>query len=264
LKRICSPKITATHSNMRFSSGMNAVIERRERNSRWSRDPTLNDHGRPVAAHITERDVEILKLLARYRYLPADDIHAFVGGSLKNVANRLNLLSRKPNLHINRPYQQRQNANNNYRRLIYELDDRGIAILRERGLPHLPKTYHRNFAHELMVCRITASIELGARQNRAVRLITWQEIMASEKTPLATRQSATPGSVPVSFAVHDARYSTTVTADARPFGLERNSAATGRSLYSVPASKPIAARSPWTPPISIDHPSIRNLPPIAP
>jgi hypothetical protein len=213
---------------------MNAVIEKLKRNSRWSRDPAVNDYGRPATAHLTERDVEILKLLARYRYLPADDIHAFVGGSLKNVAHRLNLLSRKPNLYIKRRHQQRQNANNNYRRLIYELDDRGLAILRERGLPHLPKTYHRNFAHELMVCRITASVELGARHNRTVRLITWQEIMASEKTPLATRQSATPTSIPVSFTVHEARCSTTVTADARPFGLERNNTNTGRSFVFCP------------------------------
>ena len=30
----------------------------------------------------TELDIEIFKLLARYRYLPSDYIHAFVGGSL--------------------------------------------------------------------------------------------------------------------------------------------------------------------------------------
>src|SRR5712691_10535101 len=131
------------------------------RNSRWTRDPVLGKDGRQLAVHLTDRDIEILKLLARYRYLPADDIHAFVGGSLKALIHRLSLLSRKPNLHVNRPHQQRQNADTNYRRLIYELDDKGIAVLRERALPHLSKSYHRNFVHELMVCRIMASVELG-------------------------------------------------------------------------------------------------------
>src|SRR5271163_1450338 len=93
--------------------------QKRARNSRWSREPVL-DAGMPAVARVTERDIEIFKLLARYRYLPVDDIHAIVGGELKPVVHRLNLLSRKPNLYINRPHQQRQAADANYRRLVYE------------------------------------------------------------------------------------------------------------------------------------------------
>jgi len=90
------------------------------RKSRWSRDPILDD-GEPAVARLTQRDIDIFKLLARYRYLPADDIHAFVVGELTPLIRRLNLLSRKPNLYVNRPVQQRQSADANYRRLIYEL-----------------------------------------------------------------------------------------------------------------------------------------------
>jgi len=194
--------------------------QKKPRASRWSRDAIIND-GEPAVAHLTERDIEIFKLLARYRYLPADDIHAFVGGELKPVVRRLNLLSRKPNLYVNRPLQQRQNADANYRRLIYELDERGSRTLRERGLPFLPKSYHRNFAHELMVCRIMASIELGVRADASMRLITWQEILASENTPHATRTSATAASIPVRFAIDEETHTANVTADARPFGIER-------------------------------------------
>src|ERR1700676_364363 len=112
---------------------MNAqAAPKRPRASRWSRDAILND-GEAAVAHLTDRDIDIFRLLARYRYLPADDIHAFVGGELKPVVRRLNLLSRKPNLYVNRPPQQRQNADANYRRLIYELDERGSRALRERG-----------------------------------------------------------------------------------------------------------------------------------
>ena len=109
----------------------------------------------------TDRDIEIFKLLTRYRYLPSDYIHAFVGGSFKGLNRRLNLLSRKPNLYIARPHQQRDCASANHRPLIYELDERGSRVLRERGLSFLPKNYHRNFSHELMVAQIMASIELG-------------------------------------------------------------------------------------------------------
>jgi hypothetical protein len=63
------------------------------RNSRWTRDPVLQTDGRGLIARITDRDVEILKLLARYRFLLADDIHALVGGNLKCLARRLNPLA---------------------------------------------------------------------------------------------------------------------------------------------------------------------------
>src|ERR1700674_3073223 len=168
------------------------------RNSRWTRDPVL-DAGEPIVVRITERDIEIFKLLARYRYLPADDIQALVGGELKPIVHRLNLLSRRPNLYINRPHQQRQAADANYRRLVYELDERGSRVLRDRGFPFLPKSYHRNFGHELMVCRITASIELGVRADPSMRLIRWQEILASEKTPVETRRAERPAYIPISF-----------------------------------------------------------------
>src|SRR2546423_8241971 len=109
------------------------------RNSRWSRDPVTDD-GKVIAVYLTDRDVEIFKLLTRYRYLPSDYIHAFVGGSFNALSRRLNLLSRKPNLYLARPHQQRVNADANHRRLIYQLDDRGSRLLRERGLPFLPKS----------------------------------------------------------------------------------------------------------------------------
>jgi Replication-relaxation len=105
--------------------------------------------------------------------------------------------------------------------LIYELDARGSHVLRERGLSFLPKSYHRNFAHELMVSQIMASIELGTREKKNVRLITWPEILASSNTPGATRQSATTCSIPVTFTAFGEPCSMTVNADARPFGVER-------------------------------------------
>jgi hypothetical protein len=200
---------------------MDAILDTKVRNSRWSREPVIGRDGAAVAVYPTERDIEIFKLLVRFRYLPADYIHAFVGGSLKALSHRLNLLSRKPNLYLARPHQQRQCADANYRRLIYQLDERGSRALRERGLSFLPKSYHGNFNHELMVAQITASIELGTSQNADIRLIAWTEILASENTPKATRESATPASIRASYSLRGETLTSDIIADARPFGLER-------------------------------------------
>lgn len=200
---------------------MDAVSKKQSRNSRWSRDPVVGPNEKPVVAYPTERDIEVFKLLARFKYLPSDYLHAFVGGSEEAFTRRLNLLSRKPNLYLARPHQQRQCADANYRHLIYELDERGAQLLKERGLPFLPKSYHRNFAHELMVSQIIASFELGARERQKIRLITWPEILANPRTPESLRQSATPAAIPVSFSAHGEQHSIHVYADAQPFGIER-------------------------------------------
>jgi Replication-relaxation len=136
-------------------------------------------------------------------------------------SHRLNLLSRQPNLYLARPIQQRQCAEANYRRLIYELDERGYRALRDRGLSLLPKSYHRNFNHELMVSQITASIELGTLQSPNIRLIAWPEILASENTPQATRESPTPASIRVTYTLRRETLTSEIVADGRPFGLER-------------------------------------------
>jgi hypothetical protein len=204
-----------------MAAAMDATTNTQRRNSRWSRDPVTGPTGAPVVVHPTERDIEIFKLLVRFRYLPSDYVHAFVGGNEKALSHRLNLLSRKPNLYLARPHQQRQNADANYRHLIYELDERGSRVLRERGLSLLPKTHHRNFFHELMVAQVTASIELGTKENSAIRLITWPQILASKNIPAATRDAVSPASIRVSYAIRGVSRSDEIIADARPFGLER-------------------------------------------
>src|ERR1700686_2581300 len=116
-----------------------------KRNSRWTRSPTF---GARKTAHLSAHDIAIFAVLARYRYLPADYIHALVGGNFKHLIHRLNVLSREPNLFVVRPAQQRANANANYRPLIYELDERGIRVLQERGGEYQRTRSPASFAHE--------------------------------------------------------------------------------------------------------------------
>ena len=196
-------------------------------NSRRSREPSLYG-GREVVVRPTERDLEIFRLLARYRYLPADVIQAFIGGGAQGLRRRLNFLSRKPNLYLCRPHQQYQRANANHRQTVYELDERGARCLEEHGMPAPAKSRSRAFAHEFMVAQIIASIELGTLANPAIRLISWAEILTHPSTPSATKSSRRQA-IPVAFQHRGETCKIEICADAEPFGLERIT--DGKSTY---------------------------------
>jgi hypothetical protein len=193
----------------------------KRRNSRWDDAPVHDARSRPKVAAITERDVQrIFSPLARYRYLPADYLHAFAGGSLDALTNRLNLLSRRPNLYVARPQQQRDSAAANHRYLVYELADKGARVLQQHGIECQRGRTPASFAHELMVCQVMASIEIGARAS-GVRLMTWSDIARSASTPEATRRSPKPHNIPVSITIDGQRIDTHVAPDAQPFGIAR-------------------------------------------
>jgi hypothetical protein len=199
-----------------------------QRLSRWDRSPLRNSQGVETVARLTARDREVFKLLARYRYLRADFIHAFVGGSLKGLSRHLNILKREPNCYIACPEQQRQSAAANYRHLIYQLDARGADIIAAEGIP-VARRSHRNFAHEVMVCQILASLELGTLSQPGCRFITWAEIIQHPRFPEATCRAPAPHACPVSFTHRGREHSFDLYADCLPFGIERPH--NGRAAY---------------------------------
>jgi hypothetical protein len=167
------------------------------RTSRWERGSTKK-------VRLAPRDLDILALLQRYRYLPTDYIHAFVGGQKNRFQERLGRLYREPNCYIDRPAQQRQSYDANYRPLVYELDHNGERALREYGLwdDEAPIAWlnrgregHTDFAHSLMICEALASIELGIKANPKLRFIPWSEIKA--RMPEKTRGSKLLHCLPV-------------------------------------------------------------------
>jgi hypothetical protein len=179
---------------------------------------------------LTPRDIELLKLLDRYRYLRSSFLHAFLGGaSATRFKERLGHLYHEGR-YINRPAQQWQFANCRYMPAIYELDDAGEQVLRDYGLreegPLLRKGCmgaHRQFAHALMISDILASIELGVRDNPRLRFISWREILA--RAPEKTRHLGNPFAIPVSITHTFASTRTTLRADTKIvpdglFGLE--------------------------------------------
>ena len=200
---------------------MDAIAPKKARNSRWDREPKRDSSGRPLIARLTEDDFAIFKLLGRYRYLPTDYLAVLSGRSLPTLQARLEILSRKPNCYISRPHQQRDNADANARRLVYELDDKGVDTLCNLGLIFSRKKYLRNFAHELMACTVAASFEIGARNNPNIRIIGWHQLTDSAQMPADTKQLTNPQAIP--FTRGGKREE--VESDWRPFVFERNFAA---------------------------------------
>ena len=170
----------------------------RQRRSRWTREPVSGPAGEPCFARLTERDFQIFEALIRYRYLPVDYIHALVGGDYKALARRLNLLSRNPNRYVQRPDQQRQHALANSRPLIYQLDDRGVAAVRANGHQIATRESRRaQFSHDLMICQIAASLEIGVRADQRFSIIDWETIRSSGKVPAATLARPRPTAIPL-------------------------------------------------------------------
>jgi hypothetical protein len=153
---------------------------------------------------VTARDIEIFKLLGRYRYLRSTFIHAFVGGrSETRFKERLGHLYHDGG-YLNRPQQQWQFAHSRYAPVVYENTDAAREVLLASGLPddgcgaasvRNATAWNQQFAHTLMTCEILASIELAARSDPNLRFISWPEILA--KAPENTRNSPHPFRIPV-------------------------------------------------------------------
>jgi len=193
-------------------------MDARVRNSRWNREAKLDRAGQPIVVCLSAGDLEILKLLGRYRYLPSDYLAALTGRSLSALQARLEVLSRRPNCYLNRPHQQRANAGANTRRLIYELDDRGAEALRAHGVIYSRKKYLRNFAHELMSCNIAASFEIGQKTESTLRIINWHQLLNSRQMPGATKALENPQAIRFE---RSGRLENLVS-DWRPFVVERS------------------------------------------
>lgn len=158
---------------------------------------------------LTDRDLAILRLLNRYRFLRSTHLHVLAGGkSHKRFVERLGDLYHEGG-YVNRPPQQWQAINARYMPAVYELGEAGKQLLTQydaapetgAALAHKQACgVGRQYHHELMVCDILSSVEIGVHADPALRFISWPEILASPKMPEATRNSARPMAAKVSIA----------------------------------------------------------------
>jgi hypothetical protein len=151
---------------------------------------------------LTARDLEIFRVLARYRYLPSTYIHAFVGGaSQTRFKERLGDLFHEG--YLNRPERQWEMANCRHRPVVHEIGAGARRVLEAQGVAEQARTWlgasaHVQFSHSSMICELLASIELGTRQRPSMRFIPWPEVLA--KAPAETRALAVPFRFPATAA----------------------------------------------------------------
>jgi len=149
---------------------------------------------------LTYRDLEIFKLLERYRYLRSTYIHAFVGGaSQTRFKERLGDLFHKG--YLDRPARQWDFADARHWPAIHEIGQGATRILRQAALgsgdrrDFLSEIPHRQFLHAVMICEVLASLDLGARSDPSLRFIAWPEILA--RAPEASRGARSPFRAPL-------------------------------------------------------------------
>jgi Replication-relaxation len=178
---------------------------------------------------LSARDIELFKLLIRYRYLRSTYLYAFVGGASETrFKERLGDLFHEG--YLDRPVQQWEFSAGRCRPAVHEIGKRGQDALRECGggfgdEVSVKRTAPRQFLHALMICEALASIEIAACSTEGLRFIGWPEIVA--KAPENLRASALAQRLPLSsggFVVPDAvfgiEYRTNSAKSYRFFALE--------------------------------------------
>lgn len=170
------------------------------RRTRFKRAPT----GKRVM--LTDRDVAVLRLLARYRYLRATHLAAFIKPkSEKRFIERLGDLYHETSL-IDRPKAQWRNANARYQPLIYELASPGYEHLKSRGdtIQRVMLCGGRNraeitphFEHAMMIVDAFVEIELQTIETSDQRFVCVDEILS--RMPRHSRSPKHPLTVPVTI-----------------------------------------------------------------
>jgi hypothetical protein len=111
--------------------------------------------------HLTPRDIEILKLLERYRYLRRTFIHALLAAPLDQGRLRHRIYKLKTHAYLTEPERQKNSGNYRYTPRVYELGPKGREELNTFETP----VKAHEFWHELMICDVLSSIEVACLHN---------------------------------------------------------------------------------------------------
>lgn len=225
------------------------------RRSRYKRQPT----GKRIV--LTDRDIELFKLLYRYRYLRADRILKWFSPCSKNrLIERLGDLYHE-SYFINRIEAQWNDLNAGMKPFAYELTKNGMDALLDHccdlTLP-MPAASHagfrpqeiRQFHHALEISHAIFNLELSIRGSQTKRILFEAEILAKASVKLGkeiTRPSLS-ATLPCSpyMPRQQKAYSTHALPDAL-FAVETND--NGKPLYrfyalEVELKSPLIRRTP--------------------
>jgi hypothetical protein len=113
---------------------------------------------------ITPRDIEIFKLLNRYRYLRRTFIHALLATPQEQGRLRHRIYALAAAKYLSEPEQQKRSANYRYTPRVYELGPKGKDVLQECGVPLVEWNGSANeFWHQLMISDLVASVEINCQ-----------------------------------------------------------------------------------------------------
>ena len=143
----------------------------------------------PVGKHffLTDRDLDILRALYRYRYLRATQLVALLKPkSEKRFIERLGDLYHEAGL-VDRPTAQWRRFDARYQPIVYELSRKGLRLLQADGeLPPRSVTFSfggrqtaaPQFDHAMMIVDALVGVELEVRDIPGKRFVPVDEILA--------------------------------------------------------------------------------------
>ncbi|MFY0609964.1 MAG: replication-relaxation family protein [Hyphomicrobiaceae bacterium] len=171
--------------------------------------PRRKRSGKPPPFQLTDRDLEILRAVARYRFLDSGHIRLLIDGSERNLANRLKGLFE--HAYLDRPECQydfyRPGGGSSL--TVYALSDKGARVLAHHdALEFGPRVSwaHKNrkvgrpfLEHTLAISDFAVVLSAAVATNPVVELTDGQELVS--RLPATTRDAAKPFrlSVPVYF-----------------------------------------------------------------
>jgi DNA-binding Lrp family transcriptional regulator len=160
--------------------------------STTTRRPRFRRASEPPAFRLTDDDVEIVRQLARYRFLRSTHIAALVRRSLDRTNDRLKNLFHAG--YIDRPRAQLDYyPTSGSAPIVYALADRGARLLRERdGIAFKNLEWSRKnrqagrpfVEHQIEVVNFQVALESAVRDRSDVRLLGPKELTAGSRSSM--------------------------------------------------------------------------------
>src|SRR5437879_5994558 len=162
-----------------------------------TRRPRFRRASEPPAFRLTEDDVEIVRQLARFRFLRSTHIAALVDRSVDRTNDRLMRLFHAG--YIDRPRAQLDRfPNEGSAPITYALADQGARLLRERDGIRLsnPEVSRKNrevrrpfIEHQIEIVNFQVALQRAVANHPGVRLIPPMEIKAAARQPVQSSRA---------------------------------------------------------------------------
>jgi hypothetical protein len=170
-----------------------------------ARRPRFRRASEPPAFRLTDDDVEIMRHLARHRFLRSTHIAVLVGRSLDRTNDRLSKLFHAG--YVDRPRAQLDWYPSGSAPLVYALANRGARLLTEHDgieFPN-PETSRKNrearrpfIDHQLEIVDFYVALQCAANDRRDVRILHPEDIIAD--APPETQRARDPFALKVKLS----------------------------------------------------------------